>query len=85
MKKLRIFIDSSVISLLDQKDSPERMDYSHRLWEKIKDGEFDVVITWVTKFLTLLFRLRERSEAIQKGHWTASRSALAETGVLRIK
>jgi hypothetical protein len=40
MKKLKIYLDSSVISLLDQKDSPERMAYSHQLWDKIKAGKF---------------------------------------------
>jgi predicted nucleic acid-binding protein len=38
-----------VISLLNQKDSPERMAYSHKLWNKIKTGKFEVVISDVVK------------------------------------
>ena len=45
MEKLKIYLDSSVISLLDQENSPERMSYSHRLWDKIKAGKFKVVIS----------------------------------------
>jgi len=45
MKKLRIYLETSAISYLDQ---PERGDMSvdsHRLWEKIKAGEFETVIS----------------------------------------
>ena len=49
MERLKIYLDSSVISLLDQNDSPERMAYSHKLWEKIRAGEFEVVISDVVK------------------------------------
>jgi len=50
MKRLKIYLDTSVISYLDQQDAPERMADTHRLWEKIKAGEFDVVISNVTDF-----------------------------------
>jgi predicted nucleic acid-binding protein len=49
MKKLKIYLDSSVVSYLDQQDAPERMAETHRLWEKIKAGEFDVVISSVVE------------------------------------
>jgi predicted nucleic acid-binding protein len=49
VEKLKIYLDSSVISLLDQKDSPERMAYSHKLWDKIKAGKFEVVISDVVR------------------------------------
>ncbi|MDR1481545.1 MAG: PIN domain-containing protein [Synergistaceae bacterium] len=45
MKKLRIYLDTSVISHLDQQDAPERMAETHRLWSKVKSGEFDIVIS----------------------------------------
>lgn len=48
MKKLRIYLDTSVISYLDQQDAPERMAETHQLWERIKAGQFDVVISDVT-------------------------------------
>jgi predicted nucleic acid-binding protein len=47
MKKLKIYLDTSVISHLDQQDAPERMAETHRLWKKIKAGEFEVVISSV--------------------------------------
>jgi predicted nucleic acid-binding protein len=49
MKKLKIYLDSSVVSYLDQQDAPERMAETHRLWEKIKAREFDVVISDVVR------------------------------------
>ncbi|MDR2174678.1 MAG: PIN domain-containing protein [Synergistaceae bacterium] len=42
---LKIYLDTSVISYLDQRDAPERMAETHKLWEKIKCGEFKVVIS----------------------------------------
>jgi predicted nucleic acid-binding protein len=45
MKKLKIYLDTTIISYLDQKEKPERMAETHRLWEKIKTGEFEVVIS----------------------------------------
>ncbi|GHS94430.1 hypothetical protein AGMMS50276_07070 [Synergistales bacterium] len=48
MKKLRLYLDTSVISYLDQQDVPERMSDTHKLWDRIKMGEFDVVISDVT-------------------------------------
>ncbi|GHU25220.1 hypothetical protein FACS1894164_13880 [Spirochaetia bacterium] len=47
MSKLKIYLDTSVISYLDQQDSPEKMAETHKLWDKIKVGEFDVVISSV--------------------------------------
>lgn len=49
MKKLKIYLDTSVISYLDQQDAPERMADTHELWEQIKAGEFDVVLSNVTE------------------------------------
>jgi predicted nucleic acid-binding protein len=49
MKKLRkIYLDTSVISYLDQQDAPERMAETHVFWERIKAGDFDVVLSDVT-------------------------------------
>ena len=45
MKKLTIYLDTTIISYLDQKEKPERMADTHRLWDKIKAGIFDVVIS----------------------------------------
>ncbi|MDR3328532.1 MAG: PIN domain-containing protein, partial [Prevotellaceae bacterium] len=48
MKKLKIYLDTSVVSYLDQQDAPERMAETHALWRKIKADDFDVVISNVT-------------------------------------
>jgi predicted nucleic acid-binding protein len=45
MKKLKIYLDTTIISYLDQKEKPERMKETHNLWEKIKAGEFEAVIS----------------------------------------
>ncbi|GHT13645.1 hypothetical protein AGMMS4956_10150 [Bacteroidia bacterium] len=48
MNKLKIYLDTSVISYLDQQDAPERMSETIQLWDKIKAGKFDVAISNVT-------------------------------------
>ena len=47
MKKLKIYLDTSVISHLDQQDAPEKMADTLKLWEKAKAGVFDVVLSSV--------------------------------------
>jgi hypothetical protein len=44
MKKLKLYLDTSVISHLDQKDAPDKMAETRLLWNKIKAGVYDVVI-----------------------------------------
>jgi predicted nucleic acid-binding protein len=48
MKRLKIYLDTSVISYLDQQDALERMAETHILWDKIKNGEFKAVISDIT-------------------------------------
>ena len=45
MKKLKIYFDTTVVSYLDQPERGERHTDSHRLWERIKAGEFEVFIS----------------------------------------
>ena len=45
MRKLKIYFDTTVISHLDQQDAPEKMADTQRLWEKVKAGMFDVVLS----------------------------------------
>ncbi|GHV24027.1 hypothetical protein AGMMS49959_19110 [Planctomycetales bacterium] len=45
MKKLRIYLDTSIISYLDQQDAPEKMALTHRLWDRIKNDEFEVMMS----------------------------------------
>ena len=48
MRKLRIYIDTSVVGYLDQHDDPDLMTDTHKLWEQIKDGIYDVVLSDIT-------------------------------------
>jgi predicted nucleic acid-binding protein len=45
MKKLKIYLDTSVISHLDAPDVPDKMADTLKLWEYIKAGVYDVVIS----------------------------------------
>jgi predicted nucleic acid-binding protein len=45
LKKLKIYLDTSVISHLDQQDAPEKMAETRRLWEQVKNGVYDVVLS----------------------------------------
>jgi predicted nucleic acid-binding protein len=45
MKKLKLYLDTLVISYLDQDDAPDKMAETRLLWDKIKAGSFDVVIS----------------------------------------
>jgi len=45
MKKLKLYLDTSVISHLDAPDVPEKQEDSRKLWALIKSGEYDVYIS----------------------------------------
>jgi predicted nucleic acid-binding protein len=45
MKKLRLYLDTSVISHLDAPDVPDKEADTKRLWEDIKAGRYEVVIS----------------------------------------
>jgi predicted nucleic acid-binding protein len=45
MEKLRIYLDTSVISHLDQPEKPIEQEYSQRLWDAIMDGEYEVFLS----------------------------------------
>ncbi len=45
MKKLRLYLDTSVISHLDAPEVPEKEADTRRLWEDIKLGKYDVVMS----------------------------------------
>ncbi|MDR2600254.1 MAG: PIN domain nuclease [Oscillospiraceae bacterium] len=48
MKKLKLYLDTSVIGYLDEKSSPKEMSDTLILWQKIKAGIFDVIISRIT-------------------------------------
>jgi len=43
--KIKVYLDTSVISYLDQQDAPAEMELTHQVWEKIKSGKYDVYIS----------------------------------------
>jgi predicted nucleic acid-binding protein len=45
VKKLRVYLDTSVISHLDAPDVPEREADTKRLWEDIKAGKYEAVLS----------------------------------------
>jgi predicted nucleic acid-binding protein len=45
MKRLKIYLDTSVISHLDAPDVPDKEADTKRLWESIKAGEYEVCIS----------------------------------------
>lgn len=48
MRKLKVYLDTSVISHLIQEDTLEKMADTRKLWEMFKDGKYDVCFSAVT-------------------------------------
>ena len=48
MRKLKVYLDTSVISYLVQEDVPEKMADTRTLWEMFKDKKYDVYLSAVT-------------------------------------
>lgn len=48
MKKLKVYLDTSVISHLIQEDVPEKMADTLKLWDMFKEGKYDVYLSTVT-------------------------------------
>ena len=48
MRKLKVYLDTSVVSHLLQEDVPEKMADTRRLWEMFKAGKDDVYLSTVT-------------------------------------
>ena len=45
MKKLKIYIETSVISHLKSEDVLEKMEITLKLWEDIKSGIYDIILS----------------------------------------
>jgi len=45
MKKLKIYLDTSVISHLDAQDTPDKMNETRKLWDDIKTGKYRVMVS----------------------------------------
>jgi predicted nucleic acid-binding protein len=48
MKKLKLYIDTSVIGYLDEQTSPKEMADALALWKMIKRGDYEVVLSRIT-------------------------------------
>lgn len=48
MKRMKVYLDTSVISYLMQEDVPEKMNETRRLWDMFKDGIYEVYLSTVT-------------------------------------
>ena len=48
MGKLRVYLDTSVISHLLQEDVPEKMAETRQLWEMFRAGKYEVYLSTVT-------------------------------------
>ena len=48
MKKLKIYIETSIISHLQAKDTPEKMNTTLKLWQEISDNLYRIAISEVT-------------------------------------
>ncbi len=46
--KLKIYLDTSVISYLSQADAPEKMKNTIKLWEHFKDKKYELCLSTVT-------------------------------------
>lgn len=48
MRKLKIYLDTSVISYLMQEDAPERMKDTIELWKDFVNGKYEIYLSQVT-------------------------------------
>ena len=46
MRKLKIYLDTSVISYLDQSDSQEKMEQTRKLWKILQIGKNGILSIW---------------------------------------
>ncbi len=50
MNTVKVYLDTSVISYLDQEDAPEKMKETRELWEIFKKGQHDIYISDVVVY-----------------------------------
>ena len=48
MRKLKVYLDTSVISYLSQEDALERMNDTLELWKDFAEGKYDIYLSQVT-------------------------------------
>jgi predicted nucleic acid-binding protein len=47
MRKLKLYLDTSVISHLDQPEKPSEYEYTHEFWQSVKANRFDIYLSEV--------------------------------------
>ncbi|MBP5359595.1 MAG: hypothetical protein J6Y69_10510 [Treponema sp.] len=45
LNKTKVYLDTSVISYLEQDDAPERKKITCEVWETLKSGKYDILIS----------------------------------------
>ncbi|MBQ3687949.1 MAG: type II toxin-antitoxin system VapC family toxin [Treponema sp.] len=45
LNKTKVYLDTSVISYLEQKDAPEQMQITRNVWDTFKSGKYDIYIS----------------------------------------
>lgn len=48
MRKIKVYLDTSVISYLSQEDAPERMRDTLELWKDFVNGKYDIYLSQIT-------------------------------------
>lgn len=48
MKRIKVYLDTSVISYLQQEDTPERMQDTLALWKQFEEGKYDIYLSQIT-------------------------------------
>lgn len=66
MKKLKVYLDTSVISYLKQEDTPDKMQDTLTLWEMFKDKKYEVYLSKLT--LKEVFQCPEPKRQILLGY-----------------
>lgn len=73
-RKLKVYLDTSVISHLMQEDVPEKMADTRKLWEMFKNGVYEVCLSTVT-----LQEIDDCSEPKKSGLWECLNQISYET------
>ena len=76
MRKLKIYLDTSVISHLDQHDAPEKMRDTLSLWEDIRRGAYEVYMSQVT--LDEVYQCKPEKLSVLQGHLSDVKFTLLE-------
>ena len=59
-RKLKVYLDTSVISYLQQEDTPERMKDTLVLWKQFEAGKYEIYLSQLTLDEVGVVSLKER-------------------------